>query len=460
MCTTARTGRTRLVSVAVDGEAGNADSFSPALSGDGNTVVFASDASNLVAGDGNGAADIFLVNLVSGDVERISVSSAGTAGNGDSTAPAISLEGRYVAYVSAASNLVSGDSNGAADIFVFDRLTRHTARASVGVTGAWTGVQANGDSLGPPVADGRRASDRVRLAGDESDAGRGAGACAEVYALERADLPAYSVHGRVVDDKNRPVADVMVAAGPHRAVTDADGRYALKHVTGRHVYGCAEPGGDELRPRSAHRERRGEIRMDVDFQVAHEWRRPPVVSFAALRAASYSTSAFLQALRDSDEGGWVDAWFDHDAPDKSKNRAAAAVGWARARIPGFFNSVLGCFERRCYDGHDGTDFPYQDPESGDRGVRTACWSTLPRRALWRACTRLAIGGAMVQRRLWQRGGPGCMITATSPAMRTWLRSSRGEGRSRRTGGRRRCAGRVGQHGQQLRRSSAFRRAPG
>ena len=97
-----RTGRTQLISTATDGSAGNGDSYSPALSGDGRTVVFASHAANLVADDVNGAADIFLYDIPSGAMERVSLNSAGTPGNRDSYAPAISLEGRYVAFASAA----------------------------------------------------------------------------------------------------------------------------------------------------------------------------------------------------------------------------------------------------------------------------------------------------------------------------------------------------------------------
>ncbi len=187
-----RTGRTQLISTATDGSAGDGDSYSPALSGDGRTVVFASHAANLVADDVNGAADIFLYDIPSGAMERVSLNSAGTPGNRDSYAPAISLEGRYVAFASAATNLVGGDSNDADDVFVFDRVTRHTGRASVGVTGAWKGVEANDDSLGPPAltAGGRLVtyvSPRIQSRGR-----RGAGACAGL--CTGASRPAF-VHG-------------------------------------------------------------------------------------------------------------------------------------------------------------------------------------------------------------------------------------------------------------------------
>jgi Tol biopolymer transport system component len=75
-------------------------------------VAFNSDASNLVSGDTNGASDIFVNDLQTGTTKRISVASDGTQGNNNSYNPSISADGRYVAFYSDASNLVSGDTNG------------------------------------------------------------------------------------------------------------------------------------------------------------------------------------------------------------------------------------------------------------------------------------------------------------------------------------------------------------
>jgi hypothetical protein len=141
-------GRTDLVSKRAGGVAGNASSVDAAISGDGRLVAFQSRASNLVAGDTNAATDIFVHDRFTGTTARVSVASAGAQGNDSSAQPAISEDGRYVAFASAASNLVPGDTNGVGDVFVHDRVNRTTTRASISVTGA----QANGSSSNPSIA--------------------------------------------------------------------------------------------------------------------------------------------------------------------------------------------------------------------------------------------------------------------------------------------------------------------
>jgi Tol biopolymer transport system component len=115
------TGATVRVSIASDGTQGNDESFSPAISSDGRFVAFQSDATNLVPNDTNNRSDIFVRDRQTGTTERISVASDGTQANGDSISPAISSNGRFAAFSSEASNLVAGDTNNKADIFVHDR---------------------------------------------------------------------------------------------------------------------------------------------------------------------------------------------------------------------------------------------------------------------------------------------------------------------------------------------------
>src|SRR5207249_6721018 len=108
----------------------------PALSADGRFVAFGSDATNLVAGDTNGTTDVFVHDRQTGTTERVSVASGGgTQGNGKSGGffafPALSADGRFVAFQSDATNLVAGDTNGATDVFVHDRQTGTTEPASV-----------------------------------------------------------------------------------------------------------------------------------------------------------------------------------------------------------------------------------------------------------------------------------------------------------------------------------------
>ncbi|MGH9008360.1 MAG: TolB family protein [Acidimicrobiia bacterium] len=146
------TGRTVQASDAPDGLAGDGDSARPVLSGDGGVVAFDSFAANLVSDDTNGVSDVFVRDLTSGRVGRMSVDSAGRQSNGDSFSPSISADGRFVAFASDATALVTGDHNRAGDVFVHDRRTGETSRSSV-TSG---GTQANGDSFSPSIsADGR-----------------------------------------------------------------------------------------------------------------------------------------------------------------------------------------------------------------------------------------------------------------------------------------------------------------
>lgn len=130
------------VSVASGGTEGNEMSRWPEISDDGNYVVFESYASNLVSNDTNNEPDIFVHNRQTGITERVSVADNEAQANSWSESDlAISKDGRYVAFVSMASNLVSGDTNGILDVFVRDRLLGQTKRVSVNSNGA----QATGD---------------------------------------------------------------------------------------------------------------------------------------------------------------------------------------------------------------------------------------------------------------------------------------------------------------------------
>jgi cysteine-rich repeat protein len=129
------TATTVRVSVATDGAQANGPSFAPRLSADGLMVVFHSQATNLVAGDTNGASDVFVHDIATGATERVSVGSMGEQGNFASTAGTLSSDGRYVAFNSDATNLVADDTNAVTDVFVHDRVTGATERVSVGSGG-------------------------------------------------------------------------------------------------------------------------------------------------------------------------------------------------------------------------------------------------------------------------------------------------------------------------------------
>jgi len=132
---------------------GTQSSERDSISHDGRFVVFESAAGNLVEGDTNYVQDVFVRDRQLGTTERVSVASDGTEGNDQSVRPTISADGRYVAFMSWATNLVADDVNGHVDVFVHDRVTHETVRVSLTATGG----EADGDSSYPAISgDGRR----------------------------------------------------------------------------------------------------------------------------------------------------------------------------------------------------------------------------------------------------------------------------------------------------------------
>ncbi len=128
-------GTTRLVSVNAAGTGGgNGDSLPAGLSTNGQFALFESSASDLVAGDTNNATDIFVRDLVNGATLLVSTGTNGVGANGVSRGSVMTPDGRYVAFVSAASNLVPGDTNGVPDVFVRDLQAGVTRLVSVGAS--------------------------------------------------------------------------------------------------------------------------------------------------------------------------------------------------------------------------------------------------------------------------------------------------------------------------------------
>jgi Tol biopolymer transport system component len=107
----------------------------PSISADGRWIAFESDAADLVPGDTNGFTDVFVRDLGLPTTVRASVSWSGVEGDGPSGSPSISGDGRWVAFTSSATNLVPGDTNGVADVFVRDLLLHRTVRVSVSTAG-------------------------------------------------------------------------------------------------------------------------------------------------------------------------------------------------------------------------------------------------------------------------------------------------------------------------------------
>lgn len=142
------TATTSMVSIGLDNQPANAESRVSTISDNGLFVAFQSAASNLITGgqDTNGVNDIFVRDLVLGTTERVSLSSSGVEGNAASIAPSLSRTGRYVAFSSDATNLVPSDTNGDSDIFVYDRDLNTIERVSV-ISGG--GQADGGDSVQP-----------------------------------------------------------------------------------------------------------------------------------------------------------------------------------------------------------------------------------------------------------------------------------------------------------------------
>jgi Tol biopolymer transport system component len=157
-------GTTERASVGPGGRQANGPSFNADLSFDGRYVAFESAASNLIAGtgggllgggvggDSNNAKDVFVYEMATGTVTRVSVASNGAQGNGDSSGPSISADGQKIVFHSDASNLVPGDTNGVTDVYLYDLGTHQTTRVSV----AANGTGADKSSRSPSIsADGR-----------------------------------------------------------------------------------------------------------------------------------------------------------------------------------------------------------------------------------------------------------------------------------------------------------------
>ncbi len=180
LCAAAHAQSTTRLSSGPGGVQANGNSVNPAISADARYVAFHSFASNLVAGDGNGVGDVFVLDRVAGSIERVSVSSSGVQGDFASFTPSITDDGRSVAFFGGSDNLVPGDTNDAMDVFVRDRASGTTARASVSTAGA----QGNDHSQAPVISpDGRYVafeSDATNfVAGDTNG-------CTDVFVRDRA----------------------------------------------------------------------------------------------------------------------------------------------------------------------------------------------------------------------------------------------------------------------------------
>src|ERR671919_600361 len=148
-------GDITLVSTSDAGVKGNSESSQASTSADGSKVAFSSQATNLDTADTDAVPDVYVKNLVTGDITLASTSDAGVKGNGGSLAPFLSADGTKVAFYSRATNLDPADTDGILDVYVKDLLTGDITLAST----SDAGVKGNNQSGVPSLS-----ADRTKVA--------------------------------------------------------------------------------------------------------------------------------------------------------------------------------------------------------------------------------------------------------------------------------------------------------
>jgi Tol biopolymer transport system component len=244
-------GTTSIVDVSDSGAYGNGDSFGASISDDGRYVAFTSAATNLVPHDTATVFDVFVHDRVKNHTERVSLASNGQNGNAMSFRAEISGNGRYVAFTSLASNLVPGTTHHGSNVFVYDRVRHKLEQESLNSKG----VQADADTQAPSIsADGRyvsfpsqadnldpRATDRKwnvyvrdRVRGTTTLASFGIKNMATGSAppgAPKPQAPAKDAHGQI------PTSTTITAQGSLGGTLSPDGRFVafgswIKSATG------------------------------------------------------------------------------------------------------------------------------------------------------------------------------------------------------------------------------------
>lgn len=226
-----RSGDYALVNVTTGGEPddSNTQSRAPSLDRLGNRIAFSSPSSQLVAGDTNGVEDVFVRDMDLAMTRRVSVDSTGAEATDRSISPAISANGRVVAFVSEAGNLVPGDSNGHKDVFIHDLISNVTERVSVssaGTQASWASEEPDISATGRYVSFHSRASDLIALdTNPDEDVfwhDRVTG-MTELVSIDSAGQQVQGVHShaRISDDGQRIV---FQSDADDMAVGDSNGR--------------------------------------------------------------------------------------------------------------------------------------------------------------------------------------------------------------------------------------------
>ena len=201
------TNETTRVSVSSSGEQANESSYEPDISADGRYVAFISKASNLVPDDTNDKRDVFVHDRQTGKTRRVNVSSTGQQANDNTQSYSvnISADGRFVTFASSASNLVPDDNNGVTDIFVHDCLSKRTKRVNL----CSCGTEANSSSNIPTISDDGTLvafhSDASNLLANLGDANRQT----DIFVHKIQDIDA--APGDFNDDGEVDLADAILA---------------------------------------------------------------------------------------------------------------------------------------------------------------------------------------------------------------------------------------------------------
>ena len=167
-----QTGITKRISQSTTGGNGNGLSAKARVSLNGEVIVFHSEASNLVPNDTNGVMDVFVYTIATGDIERISVNSSGTQGNGLSREPSVCGNGRFVTFTSEATNLHTGDNNNQRDIFLRDLWLDETYLITKNDSGTIGNGKAHRSFISPDCLVAGFASDATNLVTPDQNGSR------------------------------------------------------------------------------------------------------------------------------------------------------------------------------------------------------------------------------------------------------------------------------------------------
>lgn len=312
-------GTTERVSISWAGAQGNGPSGDPGISSDGRYVTFDSFATNLAHGDGNGQEDVFMHDRATGRTVLISRDRNGVEGDGASAEPDLSPSGRFVAFDSAADNLVTMDANGARDVFVKNLATGSISLVSV----AWNGEQGDRDSLNASISDDGKVVGFESLATNLVQNPDTNGAT-NVFVRDR---PAHTTILASSDPSGH-----YVEADSHRASISGDGRFIALESNGPLVpaFSLIGPGFHVyLRDLST-----GAIRVIDDSTGAFSDR--PVVSRSGRYVLFISDGANIVP---GDTNGMIDV-FVRDTVTEQAFRVSVSSGGQEGNGPsGFFGGV-------------------------------------------------------------------------------------------------------------------------